>query len=268
VRTDAGGIFGLVPRALYQRQHAPSEANDLPMNLRCLLVRSRGLTILIDTGLGSKLTSEEVERWGLERPKGGLLDGLARAGVAPEDVDVVINTHLHWDHCGGNTALADGTVVATFPRATYWVQRLEWAEAAHPDARTRGTYLPDNYAPLAAQGRLHYLHGDTEVTDQVSCIVTRGHTRGHQSVLLHSGEWQALYVADMATYAVHMTRAGWLTAFDVEPLENIRTKQRWQRRALETGAWMIFEHDPGTPAARLVERGGRLELDPVEIEAA
>ncbi|OGO13548.1 MAG: hypothetical protein A2Y93_17330 [Chloroflexi bacterium RBG_13_68_17] len=268
VRADAGGIFGLVPRALYQRHHVPSEPNDLTMSLRCLLVRSRGLTILIDTGLGPKLGPEEIERWGLARPQGGLVDGLARVGVAPDDVDIVINTHLHWDHCGGNTSLVDGSPAATFPRATYWVQRLEWADAAHPDARTRGTYLADNFAPLVAAGRVRYLHGDTPVTDQVHCVVTRGHTRGHQSVLLRSGEWQAMYVADLATYAVHMTRTAWLTAYDVEPLENIRTKERWQRLAVESGAWLIFEHDPETAAARLVERGGQLELDSVEIEAA
>ncbi len=268
VRADAGGIFGLVPRALYQRHHVPSESNDLPMSLRCLLVRSRGQTILIDTGLGPKLAPEETERWGLTRPAGGLVEGLARLGVAPGDVDVVINTHLHWDHCGGNTSLADDRAAATFPHATYWVQRLEWADAAHPDARTRGTYLADNFAPLVAEGRVRFIHGDTPVTDQVHCVVTRGHTRGHQSVLLRSGDWQAMYVADMATYAVHMTRAGWLTAYDVEPLENVRTKERWQRHALASGMWLIFEHDTETAAARLVERGGQLELEPVEIESA
>lgn len=232
VRADAGGIFGLVPRSLYGQGHQPDEANELPMNLRCLLLRSRGLTILIDTGLGPKLGGEERGRWKLERPAGGLLDGLGRLGIAAEDVDIVINTHLHWYHCGGNTSLDDGAVQATFPRAVYWIQRIEWAEAANPDARTRATYLPDNFGPLVAQGRVRFLHGDTPVTDQVHCVVTRGHTRGHQSVLMRSYGWQAMYVADMATYAAHMTRTSLLTAYDVEPLENVRTKQRWQRHAV------------------------------------
>lgn len=267
VWADAGGLFGLVPRALYQRHHIPSPDNALRMNLNCLLVRSRGKTILIDSGLGTKLTEEDVRNWGLSRPSGGLLDNLAVAGVGPQDVDIVINTHLHWDHCGGNT-YRDGEVLApAFPRAEYWMQRTEWAEAIHPNARSRGTYLPDNFAPLVQQGRVRMLHGNTEVTDQVHCLITRGHTRAHQSVLLRAGEWQGLYVADMATYAIHMARAGWMTAYDVEPLENVRTKEAWQRWALDNQSWLFFEHDPEVTVARLVESDGRLEIEAVDPQA-
>jgi glyoxylase-like metal-dependent hydrolase (beta-lactamase superfamily II) len=264
---DAGGMFGLVPRALFADHHAPAEDNTLGMALRCLLVRSRGKTILIDTGLGSKLGDDERQRWGLEQPDGGLVEDLSRLGVATDDVDIVVNTHLHWDHCGGNTCLVGDRLEATFPRASYWVQRMEWAEASHPDARTRGTYLADNFAPLEETGQLVLLHGDAAVTDEVRCVVTRGHTRGHQSVILESGDWRGMFVADMASFAVHLARTAWLTAYDVEPTENVRTKERWQRWAVQTGAWLFFEHDPSTAAARLVERGGRLELVPVGAEA-
>jgi glyoxylase-like metal-dependent hydrolase (beta-lactamase superfamily II) len=256
-------MFGLVPQALFSEFHPPDESNMLPMALNCLLVRSQGKTILIDTGLGPKLTPEERGRWVLERPTGGLVDSLARIGVSPEEVDIVINTHLHWDHCGGNTRWVDGRLESVFPRARYWVQRMEWADASQPDARTRGTYLADNFAPLEEDDRLVLLHGDTAVTDEVRCVVTRGHTRAHQSVLLESDGWRGLFVADMASFAIHLTRTAWLTAYDVEPRENVRTKERWQRWALETGAWLFFEHDPSTPVARLIERGGRLELEPV-----
>ncbi|MEW6567652.1 MAG: MBL fold metallo-hydrolase [Chloroflexota bacterium] len=263
VHSDAGGFFGLVPRKLYQSEHSPSDDNLLPVTLNCLLVRSRGVTILIDTGLGDKLSPLESERWGLERPQGGLLSALEDCGTGPEDVQVVVNTHLHWDHCGGNTRRFGDRLAATFPRATYWVQRAEWADASHPDVRTRGTYLADNFAPLFESGQLKLLHGDTPITDQVSCVVTRGHTYGHQSVLLESGDWKGLYVADMASFASHMVHAAWLTAFDVEPLENLRTKQRWQQWALDTGAWLFFEHDLGNPIARLIRRGGRVEAEAV-----
>jgi glyoxylase-like metal-dependent hydrolase (beta-lactamase superfamily II) len=265
VTADAGGIFGLVPRSLYAEAHRPGPANDLPMNLCCLLIRSRERTILIDTGLGTKLRDEEAERWGLRRPEGGLTDALARVGITSDDVDIVVNTHLHWDHCGGNTLAGSEGLSATFPRATYWIQRLEWADACHPDARTRGTYLAENYTPLVKQGRVRFLHGDTEITDQIRCVLTRGHTRGHQSVQLTSGDWSGLYLADVATYAVQMTRTAWLTAYDVEPLENVRTKERWQRWALERNRWLFFEHDPKMTAARLVKRGGQLELEAVEL---
>jgi len=263
---DAGGMFGLVPRALFGEAYPPDSANILPMALHCLLIRSRGKTILVDTGLGSKLDEDDQERWGIDRPSGGLVESLAGAGVGVEDVDIVINTHLHWDHCGGNTRRVNGRIEAVFPRAQYWVQRMEWADASHPDARTRGTYLADNFAPLQESGRLTLLHGDAAVTDQVRCVVTRGHTRGHQSVVLETEGWCGLFVADMASFGAHLTRTAWLTAYDVEPTENVRTKERWQRWAVRTGAWLFFEHDPGLLTARLIERAGRLELEPVGQE--
>ncbi len=267
VRVDAGGPFGLVPRPLYQSPFPPGPDNTLTMSLTCLLVRSRGKTILVDTGLGEKLSPEEKARWQLTRPAGGLLDGLARLGVAPDGVDVVIDTHLHADHCSGNTLLDDGRLEPVFPRATYLVQRIEWAEATHADARTQGTYHAANFEPLVQAGRMTVLHGDHEITDQVRCVVTPGHTRGHQSVVLASGEWRGLYLADLASYALHFEKQAWMTAYDVEPLETLRTKQIWRRWALEREAWLFFEHDAGLPVGRLIvaERGHRVQ--PVE-EAA
>ena len=267
VEVDAGGPFGLVPRGLYQRFFNPAEGNLVPMVLNCLLVRSRGKLILIDTGLGDKMSDDEIAAWHLTREQGGLIRELGRLGISPDDVDVVINTHLHADHCGGNTRWDDAAAVPTFPKATYLVQRIEWAEASHVDARTRGTYHADNFAPLVRQGRMRVLHGDFEVTDEVSCVVTPGHTRGHQAVLLRSGSWRGLYVADLASYAVHFLRTAWLTAYDVLPLENIATKERWQGWAVAERAWLLFEHDPFMPAARLVEGAAHRELEPVEMDA-
>jgi glyoxylase-like metal-dependent hydrolase (beta-lactamase superfamily II) len=269
VHADAGGPFGLVPRALYERYLKPDAQNHVPMALTCLLVRSEGKTILVDTGLGDKLSPEERSRWNIERPQGGLLDGLAALGLAPEAVDIVINTHLHVDHCGGNTRSAGDDLVATFPRAVYIVQRLEWADASHPDARTRVSYIAGDFDPLLRSGRMRLLHGDTQITGHIRCVVTPGHTRGHQSVVLQAGDFRGLYVADMASYAVHFVRTAWLTAYDVDPLQNIVTKQRWQRWALDHGAWLFFEHDPELSVARLREKDGRLDLEPVaEAEEA
>ena len=261
---DPGGPFGLVPRALYRRIVEPNENHLILQSLTCLLVRSEGKTILIDTGLGPKLDVKEIQNWGLVRPGGGLVQGLARLGLTPGEIDLVLCTHLHADHCGGNTRLEDGQVVPTFPNATYLVQRIEWADASHPDPRTRGTYFAANFAPLVKEGRMRLLHGDLQVTRHVRCVVTPGHTRGHQSVILESDDWSGMFVSDMATFSIHMARTGWLTAFDVEPLENIRTKQRWQRWALERDAWLFFIHDPEKPVARLQERDGRLEALLVE----
>jgi glyoxylase-like metal-dependent hydrolase (beta-lactamase superfamily II) len=263
VRVDAGGPFGLVPRLLYENYLTPDPNNTVPMNLNCLLIRTDGKTILVDTGLGEKLTFNDQKRWTLERPQGGLEAALRRQGPSPKDVDIVINTHLHADHCGGNTQRNGDDVVAAFPRAEYWVQRIEWAEASHPDARTEGTYHPDNFTPLMAEGRLRLLHGDTEVSQHVHCVVTPGHTRGHQSIQLTSGDWHGLYLGDLATYAIHFERTSWLTSYDVHPLENVITKQRWQSWASTHSAWLFFEHDPLTPIARLRLHDGRYEIEPV-----
>lgn len=261
---DAGGPFGLVPRELFQRVFPLQPDNTVPMSLTCMLVRSRGKKILIDTGLGTKRKAEERERWRLVRAEGDLLQALAKLGISPQDIDIVINTHLHTDHCGGNTTYQGDAIVATFPRAEYWVQRVEWAEACHPDARTRGTYFDENFGPLMEEGRLRLLHGDTEVTDQVHCVVTPGHTRGHQSVRLRTESWDGLYLGDMATYAVHFARTSWLTAYDVLPLENVETKKRWQRWAIKKQAWLFLEHDPLMPVVHLVEREGRKDILPIE----
>jgi glyoxylase-like metal-dependent hydrolase (beta-lactamase superfamily II) len=264
VHVDPGGPFGLVPRPLYAPIVPLSDDNTMTMFLTCLLVRSRGKTILVDTGLGNKLTPGALRSWALERPTGGLIDGLARLGVEPGDVDIVIDTHLHSDHCGGNTIGTAEAPAAAFPRATYLVQRMEWADAAHPDARTRGTYFAENFQPLVREGRMRLLHGDTEVTDQVHCVVTPGHTRGHQSVRMRSGDWRGLYVADLASYAVHFERLAWMTAYDVEPLETLRTKRRWQAWAVDSGAWLFFEHDPVMSVGRLTQDGSRLRMQRVD----
>ena len=261
---DPGGPFGLVPRALYSRLMEPGERNLIPQSLNCLFVRSEGQNIIIDTGLGPKLDARAQKNWRLQRPNGGLVDGLSQLGVAADEINLVIDTHLHADHCGGNTVDHDGTITPTFQNANYVVQRLEWADASHPDARTRGTYFAENFEPLLQSGRMRLQQGDEQLTEHVRCVMTPGHTRGHQSVILESGDWTGMFVSDMATFSVHMARTGWLTAFDVEPLENIKTKERWQQWALEQNAWLFFIHDPEKPVGRLQKSDGRLEIVVVE----
>jgi glyoxylase-like metal-dependent hydrolase (beta-lactamase superfamily II) len=252
VWVDPGGPFGLVPEALWRKHQTANEQHLVPMNLNCLLVDSGGKTILIDNGLGDKLSEKAQRQWGLEFPDGTLIENLAKAGVQPGDVDIMLDTHLHADHCGGNTTIRDGEVAPTFPNAEYIVQRLEWADAMHPDARTRSTYLLENYAPVWAAGQFRFLHGDKQITDDVRVAVTPGHTRGHQVVVLDTGERPLLYVADLATFAVHLERQAWVTAYDVEPLECIRNKGDWQQWALETRALIVFEHDTTMPLGELV----------------
>lgn len=271
VWVDRGGPFGLVPLALWRTIQPPDDQQRVPMILTCLLVRAGGHTIVVDTGLGTKLNDKERRIWGLERPAGTLLDGLARLGVAPEEVDLVIDTHLHGDHCAGNTMFAEEggeAVRPTFPRARYVVQRREYEDAMRPNERTRATYFPINYEPLVTGGQMTLLDGDAEVAPGVRVVVTPGHTPGHQCVLFESGGEHALFVADLASYAVHFERLGWMTAYDVEPLVTLETKRRWQEWALETNGLLIFQHDTRVPAGRLVRDGKVRRIEPVPVALA
>ena len=202
---------------------------------------------------------------GIERPHGDLLNNLARLGISPKDIDIVINTHLHFDHCGGNTQLNGNTPVPTFPNARYYIQRLEWADATTPNERTRATYIPDNFLPLQKSGQLQLINGNTTITKQVRTAVTRGHTRAHQVVILESGGDTAIFMADMATLHYHFQRLYWVTGYDIEPLEYIETKRYWQQWAFKHNALLIFQHDTQMPTGKLKPDGTRFKVEPIEV---
>ena len=260
---DGGASFGLVPRVLWEKFIQPDELNRVPMALNCLLIRSEGKNILVNTGQGTKLSDKQREILTLQRD-GGLVENLAALGLPPTEIDVVINTHLHSDHCGGNTLRRGDKIVPTFPRAEYWVQRLEWSEACYPNERTRATYLAENFRPLEEHGQLRLLYGDTRVTSEVRCVVTRGHTRAHQSVIIESGGKTAIYLSDLAPLTINLERLAWIPASDVEPLETIETKRSIVHWALEKGVLLIFEHDTRIPMGYLREREGEYKVEPLE----
>jgi glyoxylase-like metal-dependent hydrolase (beta-lactamase superfamily II) len=263
---DGGGAFGLVPRIIWEKHLLPDDKNRVTFALNSLLIRSEGKNILVDSGYGHKLSEKMIKILGLERPHGDLLDDLARHDLSPADVDIVINTHLHADHCGGNTRLQNGSVVPTFPNARYYVQRLEWADAIVPNERTRATYFPDNYVPLQESGQLEIISGNTSITRQVRTAVTRGHTRAHQVVILESGGQTAIFMADMATLHYHFQRLAWVTGYDVEPLESIETKRYWQQWAIERDALLVFQHDLQLPTGKLTVDSNRYKVEPVAVE--
>lgn len=264
---DAGGPFGLVPRALFQNMMRPDEDNLVPMTQHNLLVQTGSHNVMIDTGLGTKMSEKQRQIFRLTKPRGTVIESLARLGLQPEDIDLVIDTHLHNDHCGGNTYYQDdGTIAPTFPNAEYVVQRREYEDAMRPNERTRATYLFENYQTLYERGQLRLLDGATELLPGVHGVVTPGHTPAHMSVRLESGGLHAAFVCDMASFAIHFERLGWMTAYDVEPLITLETKRVWQRWALETNALLFFPHDPQRPAGRFVHRDGKSLVEKVEVD--
>lgn len=264
---DGGGAFGLVPRKLWSRYFPPDEDNMIPMNQTCLYVKAGDKHIVVDTGMGTRL-DDKTRRIFQISGEGGLLRGLAKLGLQPEDIDLVIDTHLHSDHAGGNTTWKDGNpaeIVPTFPNAEYVVQRREYEDAMRPNERTRATYIADNITPLMHSEQLRLLDGDTELAPGVWGIVTPGHTPGHMAVRFESNGQHAAFLCDMATYAVHFERLGWMTAYDVEPLITLETKRSWQQWALENKAIVIFPHDATRPLGRLTQsEGGTVSLETID----
>jgi len=261
---DGGAHFGVVPRLLWEQIIAPDDQNRVPMALNCLLIESQGKKILVDSGVGDKVSAKRREILNLKRQK-GLEENLKGKGVEPKEVAVVINTHLHADHCGGNTIVKTGRAIPTFPQADYWVQEEEWEAAQHPNERTRAAYLPENFDPLQERGNLRLVRGDTSITSEVRSIVTPGHTRYHQSVVIESGGKKALYLGDLAPWAVNIERLAWVPAADVEPLLNIETKRRIREWVLEEEVLLIFEHDPHIRAGYLRRVENQFRVEAVEM---
>jgi glyoxylase-like metal-dependent hydrolase (beta-lactamase superfamily II) len=264
--SDGGGLFGLVPKVLWERVIQPDELNRIPFHLRCLLIETKEQRILVDTGYGDKLSDREREQLNVAGER-RLISSLATLGLAPADLDVVINTHLHGDHCGGNTRYDDsGRLVPAFPRATYYVQRLELADASFPNERTQATYHAENWEPVRQAGQLRILSGDTRLTGEVSVVVTPGHTRAHQCVLVESEGEKAMFMGDLASWPIHMERLAWVPAYDLEPMISIEVKRNLARWAVENHVLLIFEHHPDIVAGYLypADRPDRFKLEPVD----
>ena len=255
---DAGAVFGLVPKVMWQRVTGETnELNQIPLALNCLLLESDGKTVLIETGQGNK-DFEQTRRRGWEPDHGKLIDDLARNGVRPGDVDIVINTHLHNDHTGWNTVEnGEGELAVTFPNARYYIQRGEWEEAMQPNERTRATYLPENLLPVEAAGQIEFIDGETQVTSDITVIETPGHTAEHASVVIANGGESAVYLGDMIQHQVQLERVAWLSAFDVLPLVNLETKKRIIADAIKNRSLLVAVHNPFPGVGRMSagERG-------------
>lgn len=270
-RVDGGGMFGVVPKVLWARHFPPDERNRILMETNCLLIRTAGGTILVDTGCGTKMTPKEREIWGLEGED--IISALSARGMKVEDVDTVLLTHLHVDHVGGALMLeppptppsqgGERSVRLTFPNARYLVQRGEFEEAQSELSIIRRDYSSEDFMPLQEAGVLDLMDGDAEIAPGVRTWVTGGHTRGHQALLLESNGEKAIYFADLIPTTAHLKPA-WNMAFDVFPLETMKRKLEILPRVIEENWLCIFDHDPNVRVARL-RRGenGNIEAMPV-----
>jgi len=240
-KIDGGAMFGVVPKVLWEKQKPPDEQNRVQMDMNCVLIRDADHVILVETGAGPKLTEKQRGIYGIERPP-QLLDELAKRGVKPEDVSLVVNTHLHFDHSGGNTRRDGDAIVATFPRASYVFQRLEWQDAMHPNERTRASYFADDFAPLEAPGKLEIIDEAVEIVPGVRLDRVPGHTRGTQTVRVSDRDRTVFFSSDFMPDRHHLPLP-WIPAQDLFPLDTLEAKRTILARAVEE-QWIVgFTHD-------------------------
>ena len=267
-RLDGGAMFGVVPKPLWERRIAADERNRIPMGMRCLLVEHDDGLVLIDTGAGNKETQKFYDIYGIENAGAGgrtaLEDGVRAAGHDPAQVSLVVNTHLHFDHAGGNTFRDEGGALRlAFPNARYVVQAGEYAYATHPNERTAASYFPHNFQPVLEAGRLDLVGGEREILPGVRVLPTPGHTPHHQSILITSAGESAFFAADLIPTHAHLPLP-WIMGYDVEPLVTLESKRWVLARAAAEGWLVVFEHDAHVAWGRVGHDGKGYALLPTE----
>jgi glyoxylase-like metal-dependent hydrolase (beta-lactamase superfamily II) len=258
---DGGAMFGVVPKTLWERKIPADAKNRIPLGMRCLLIEHPDALVLIDNGVGNKENEKFHSIYGVENSPIGsvgptqLESALAEAGFSPDDVTMVINSHLHFDHAGGNTKRDEsGAITLSFPNATYVVRKGEWDWAHRANERTSASYFPHNFDPVGESGRLELVDNDAELLSGVQLRHTPGHTPHHQGILLTSGSERLFYVADLAPTVAHVPLP-WIMGYDVEPLVSLETKRRLWREAVEEEWTVMFEHDSVNAWGRIVADG-------------
>ena len=261
---DGGAMFGVVPKPLWEKRIPADARNRIPLGMRCLLIEHESGLVLVDTGAGNKESEKFLDIYGIENrgAEGGTMleDGLRAAGFRPEDVAFVVNTHLHFDHAGGNSRVdASGALQLAFPNAAYIVQRGEYAWATHTNERTAASYFPNNFRFVYEAGRMDLIEGEQELFAGIRAIPTPGHTPHHQSILIESDGEALLYLGDLVPTAAHLPLP-WIMGYDVEPLVTLETKRAILQRAVDEGWQLMFEHDASIPWGRVAHDGKQYVL--------
>jgi glyoxylase-like metal-dependent hydrolase (beta-lactamase superfamily II) len=262
-RLDGGAMFGVVPKPLWEKKSPPDERNRIRLNANSLLVRAKGRTILIETGNGTKWSEKLRDIYGVELGD-PLLASLRANGTAAEHIDLVINTHLHFDHAGGGTRMQDGRAVPAFPNAEYVVQRGEIEHALHPSERDRASYFPENVLPISEAGQWRLLEGDAEILPGITVRRIPGHNADIQAVVLSGGGKTLVFVADLLPTRHHVSLP-WIMAYDLYPMQTLETKRKWIRDIVSKGWIVVFGHDPEIPVATLHEQDDKIEVRPFDL---
>ena len=262
-RLDGGAMFGVVPKPLWEKRTPADDKNRITLGMRPLLVRSDAGVMLIDAGIGDKMDDKSVAIYGIDRQR-NLHHSLSEAGVSADHIDVVLASHLHFDHAGGFTARdASGSIRPVFPRARYVARTAEWEDATHPHERNRASYLPENFVPLMTAGVLDLVPDDRAIAPGVRVVRTGGHTMHHQIVVIESGGRTAVFAADLIPTTAHIDEP-WIMGYDLYPMDTLAFKRTFVREAIDREYLIFFEHDPAIPAGYIREKDRRKYVEPVK----
>ena len=253
---DGGAFFGIIPKVMWEKKVKADALNRITVSCNSVLVRTGSQNILIETGIGNKL---EEKRKKIFETQEKLLGNLSATGVAPDEIDIVINSHLHFDHCGWNTVYKSGAAVATFPKAKYYAPLGEWKHGSLQLERDRVSYLSPNYDPLIQSGQMQLIDGNTEIAPGISVEVWPGHTRNMWGVFIRSAGKTACYISDLIPTTWHLDPV-WAMAYDLFPLEVLENRKRYYARAVPEQWLTIFTHDPNIPWAYVDSSDNKISL--------
>ncbi|MED1792955.1 YtnP family quorum-quenching lactonase [Brevibacillus nitrificans] len=259
---DGGAMFGVVPKPLWSKRYPVNELNQIPLRADPILLTAHGKTILIEAGMGNgRLTDKQKRNYGLVE-ESQILESLAAKGLTPADIEIIIMTHMHYDHCNGLVSLQDGQLVSTFPNAVIYVQEQEWAEMREPNIRSRNTYWEDNWRPIEQQVKTY--QDVLELLPGISLHHTGGHSQGHAIVRLESEGKLALHLADIMPSHAHNNPL-WVMAYDDYPMNSIFAKEKWIKEGIAQGAWFTFYHDAIYRVVKWNESGEIIDHVGVEL---
>jgi len=281
-RLDGGAMFGVIPKVLWQKTNQPDTNNRILLALRTCLIDTHKDLLLIDTGIGDKYEDKFEDIYQVKKEI-NLKNSFKQVNKKFEDVTIVINTHLHFDHCGGNTKIdTNGNIVPTFPNAKYYIQKSEWEAANNPDSRSRASYLKENFQILEHAKVLHLVDGDQKITDDIEVIKTSAHTYGHQVVLITSNDSHRdsetteknpvnpverksetlIYWGDLIPTVSHLNLP-YIMSYDLFPLQTMEQKEKLLNKALKEDWVSFFEHDPKIAIATLIQEEKRIRIKSV-----
>jgi len=262
-KIDGGAMFGVVPKIIWQRYLPADKDNFITLDINLLLVKSKDKNILIDAGIGDSLSKKQREMFGIQK-QSNLDRSLKSLDLSPEDIDIVILSHLHADHAGGVARMKDGEKVPHFPNALHYAQKKEWEDAINPDERTSATYLVENLMPLKESSLLELVDGEEKMIPGIGVSNSQGHTQGHQIVFIDGGKEKIIYAADIIPTTAHL-RTAYVAGVDLYPRETMQVKKELVKKCVDENWLLAFDHDVDTKLCRLRKENGRVSFEKIKF---